>query len=405
MQEKFIKYARLLLEGCLCIKEGQPLIINAPVESYEFIRILTEEACKRGIRDIYLDWYDDVIKHSELKYFGENDICKSKFWDKSIYNEYSEQGGAVLFLISNSNVDMTDIMSDKLMMAGKLSLTSRAKYREMQENNQVSWCIASVATKEWANLIFDNKNNEIDKLWNKIFEICLVDKNDPVKEWANKMKDNQIICEKLDNLKIKEMHYTNSLGTDLRVSLDERAKWCGGSSVINGQELVVNLPTEEVFTTPNKFMTSGIVYTSMPLVHQGVVIKDICLEFKEGKVINYSASVGEEELKNILNMDEEAMMLGEVALVDKNTPICQSGLLFYETLFDENASCHIALGRGFKECLENGHEIADEELEKIGYNKSKNHVDIMIGTDDMQIKAITYEGQELLIFKNGSFVI
>ena len=405
MQENFIKYARLLLEGCLCIKEGQPLIINAPVESYEFIRVLTDEACKSGIRDIYLDWYDDVIKHSELKYFDENDICKSKFWDKGIYNEYSERGGTVLFLISNINVDMTDIKSDKLMTAGKHSLASRAKYREMQENNQVSWCIASVATKEWANLVFGNKNNETDRLWNKIFEICLVDKEDPVKEWVNKMKSNHVMCTKLDKLKIKEMYYTNSLGTNLRVSLDESAKWCGGSSIINGCELIVNLPTEEVFTTPNKFKTSGIVYTSMPLVHQGVVIKDICLEFEEGKVVKYSASSGEGELKNILDIDDESMMLGEVALVDKNTPICQSGLLFYETLFDENASCHLALGRGFKECIENGHEIPDEELEKIGYNKSKNHVDIMIGTDDMQIKVITYEGQEILIFKNGSFVI
>lgn len=405
MQEKFIKYARLLLEGCLCIKEGQPLIINAPVESYEFIRILVNEACKRGVRDIYLDWYDDEIKHSELKYFNEDDICKSKFWDKGIYNEYSEKNGAVLFLISNSNVDMTDITSDKLMTAGKHSLNSRAKYREMQENNQVSWCIASVATKEWANLVFGNNNNETDKLWNKIFEICLINKDDPVREWINKMKDNHVMCNKLDRLKIKEMHYTNSLGTNFRVNLDESAKWCGGSSIINGQELIVNLPTEEVFTTPNKFMTSGVVYTSMPLVHQGVVIKDICLEFKDGKVINYLASEGQDELKNILEIDEEAMMLGEVALVDKNTPICQSGLLFYETLFDENASCHIALGQGFKECLENGHEIADEELEKMGYNKSKNHVDIMIGTDDMQIRAITYDDQEIVIFKNGSFVI
>ena len=219
------------------------------------------------------------------------------------------------------------------------------------------------------------------------------------------MKNNKEVCQKLNNLNIKSLHYENSLGTDLTIGLTNNAIWCGGSSKINGREPIVNMPTEEVFTTPNKFMTNGIVYTSIPLIHSGVMIKDICLEFKDGKVINYKASSGEAELKNIIDTDSESCMLGECALVDKNSKIAESNLLFYETLFDENAACHIALGRGFKECISNSEKLTDEEFENIGYNKSKNHVDMMIGTKDLNITAKTYDNKEILIFKDGSFNI
>ena len=206
-------------------------------------------------------------------------------------------------------------------------------------------------------------------------------------------------------MKIKTLHYQNSLGTDLTIGLSESAIWCNGTSIINGHEPIVNIPTEESFTTPNKFKTNGIVYTSLPLIHSGITINDIRLEFKNGKVINYDASSGKEELKNILEFDSESNMLGECALVDKNTKIALSNVLFYETLFDENASCHIALGNGFKECLYNGENLNKDELEKLGYNKSKNHVDIMIGTKDLNITATTYDNKEILIFKDGSFNI
>ncbi len=219
------------------------------------------------------------------------------------------------------------------------------------------------------------------------------------------MQNNKEMCLKLTNLKIKELHYQNSLGTDLTIGLSKRAIWCGGSSIINGREPIVNIPTEEVFTTPDKTKTNGVVYTSLPLIHAGVKIENIKLEFKDGKVINYDATTGKEELKNIIDTDDESNMLGECALVDKNSKIALSNILFYETLFDENASCHIALGRGFKECLEKGNDLLDKELEEEGYNKSKNHVDIMIGTKDLNITAKTYNNQEITIFKDGSFNI
>ena len=405
MKESYYKYAHLLLERGLYIKKGEPLLINAPIESIDFIRVLTEVACELGVNDIYYDRYDDSLKHTCLTHYDEDAIKNCRFWNKEIHDEYAKKGSAFLFLTSYTPGIMDDIDPVKMKTAADRSIYTRTLYRELQSNNQIDWCIASVATDAWGKLLFPGSSTPKEDLWHLIFNICLINKENPLIAWDNKMKKNKEMCNKLNDLNIKKLHYTNSIGTDLTIELSEHAIWCGGSSIINGREPIVNMPTEEVFTTPNKIKTNGIVYTSMPLIHSGVIIKNICLEFKDGKVVNYSASEGHEELKNIIETDSESNMLGECALVDKNSPIAMSNTLFYETLFDENASCHIALGRGFKECLPNGHKLNDNELEQRGYNKSKNHVDMMIGTKDLNIIATTYDNKEIQIFKDGSFNI
>ena len=405
MEEKFYKYAKLLLTRGLHIKECEPLVINAPIESIDFIRILTEVACTLGVNDIYYDWYDTKLEYTELKYFTEEDIRKSQFWNKFIHDEYAKKNAAFLFLLATTPGLMNDIDGNKMKVANQTSLETRKTYREKQSNNDIDWCIASVSTLDWSRKLFPNSSNPKEELWNTIFDICLINEEDPIAAWDNKMKLNHDMCQKLNDLNIKELHYQNSIGTDLNIESPNHAIWCGASSIIDDRELIVNIPTEEVFTTPNKYKTNGIVYSSLPLIHSGVLIKDICLEFKDGKVINYHASVGEGELKNIIGSDYESCMLGECALVDKNSKIAMTNILFYETLYDENAACHIALGRGFKECLPDGNTLNSDKLEEVGYNKSKNHVDIMIGTKDLNITATTYEGKEILIFKDGSFNI
>ena len=405
METNFYKYAYLLLTKGLCIKENQPLLINAPIDSIDFVRVLTKVACELNIKDIYYDWQDEELKHTTLSYFNEEDIKNSKFWNKEIHDEYAQKDAAFLFLTSSGNNIMNDIDPNKMKIAATHSLHTRSLYREKQSNNEISWCIASVATKRWADLLFEGKQNNKELLWKLIFDICLINEENPCEAWNNKMKENSLICQKLTNLKIKELHYQSSNGTNLKVELAKEAVWCGGSSNIKGNNLIVNIPTEEVFTTPNKYKTNGIVYTSLPLVHSGIIIKDIMLEFKDGKVVNFDAKEGKEELKNIITLDEESSMLGEIALVDKNSKIAMSNVLFYETLYDENASCHIAVGRGFKECLSNGENLTTEYLDEIGYNNSKNHVDMMIGTKDLNITAITYNNEEIKIFKDGSFNI
>ena len=405
MQEKYYKYAHLLLTKGLCINEGQPLLINAPIESIEFIRVLTKVACELNIRDIYYDWQDEELKFIQLSNFNEEEIKQSRFWNKEIHNEYAKKDAAFLHLVSVGNDLMKDIDSNKLKTAATHSLHTREVYRTMQSNNEIDWCIAAVASQEWANLLFPNEKDNLEKLWETLFDICLINEENPGDEWTKKMQENKKMCDKLTNLNIKSLHYQSSNGTNLIIELPENAIWCGGSSIIKGREPIVNMPTEEVFTTPNKFKTNGIVYTTLPLVHSGITIKDIMLEFKDGKIINFDASSGKEELQNIIELDEESSMLGEVALVDVNSKISKTNILFYETLYDENASCHIAVGRGFKECIKDANDMNEEQLEQLGYNKSKNHVDMMMGSKDLNIIAKTYDDKEILIFKDGSFNI
>ena len=405
MKNLYYKYAELLLKKGLCIKKKQPLVVNAPVEAIDFIRVLTEVACKMGIKEIYYDWYDDELKHTMLKYYDAKSIKKSSFWNKKIHDDYAKKDAAFLFLTSSNPSLMEDIDDMKLKVAAKHSLKTRKTYREMQGNNEVSWCIASVATTTWGSLLFPNSETPKEDLWNLIFDICHIKEDKPLDVWSEIMKKNKDLCQKLTKLNIKSLHYTNSLGTDLIIELSRRAIWCGGSSKIKCRTPIVNIPSYEVFTTPNKFKTNGIVYASMPLMNSGVIIEDICLELKDGRVVNYDASNGKAVLKNILETDKESNMLGEVALVDKSSKIAEANTLFYETLFDENAACHIAVGSGFKECYLNCEKLSKNYLEKIGYNKSKNHVDIMIGTKDLNITATTYDGKEIIIFKDGSFNI
>lgn len=405
MQEKYYKYANLLLKKGLCIKKNQPLLIMAPIESIDFVRVLTKVACELSIKDIYYDWYDDELKHIQLSYFDNFSIKQSNFWNKEIHDEYAKKDAAFLFLITSGDNQMSDIDQSKLKIATSHSLKTRKLYREKQSNNQIDWCIAAVATNAWGNLLFPNTKNSTEKLWETIFDICLINTDNPINAWDKKMQENKLMCQKLTNLNIQKLNYKSSNGTDLTIELPKNAIWCGGSSKIKGREPIVNIPTEEVFTTPNKFKTNGIVYCSKPLVHSGIIINNIMLEFIDGKVIDYTATTGQEELENILKFDNESSMLGEVALVDYRSKISNSNILFYETLYDENASCHLALGQGFKECLANSEDMLEKELENIGYNKSKNHVDIMIGTKDLNITAVTYDNKEITIFKNGRFNI
>lgn len=405
MQEKYYKYANLLLKKGLCIKKNQPLLIMAPIESIDFVRVLTKVACELSIKDIYYDWYDDELKHIQLSYFDNFSIKQSNFWNKEIHDEYAKKDAAFLFLITSGDNQMSDIDQSKLKIATSHSLKTRKLYREKQSNNQIDWCIAAVATNAWGNLLFPNTKNSTEKLWETIFDICLINTDNPINAWDKKMQENKLMCQKLTNLNIQKLNYKSSNGTDLTIELPKNAIWCGGSSKIKGREPIVNIPTEEVFTTPNKFKTNGIVYCSKPLVHSGIIINNIMLEFIDGKVIDYTATTGQEELENILKFDNESSMLGEVALVDYRSKISNSNILFYETLYDENASCHLALGQGFKECLANSEDMSEKELENIGYNKSKNHVDIMIGTKDLNITAVTYDNKEITIFKNGRFNI
>ena len=404
MKEKYIKYSNLLLKKCLNIKEKQPLIITAPVESFELIRIVTKQALELGVKDIYYDWYDDEIKHEHLKHLTKQEIEKHSFWNKKIYDEYAKKDAAFLMLVSENPDLMQDIDKDILAHANKITRTSRPLYKEKQSINDVAWCIASVSTKGWAKKVFNNDLNCVEKLWNKIFDICMINEDNPINEWDKKLNKSQERSKKLTELNIKTLHYTNSLGTDLYVGLSNNTIWYGAREFMpSGREIICNMPTEEIFTTPDRLMTNGIVYSSKPLVYNGYIIEDFNIEFKDGKVINYDAKKGKDILKTIIEGDETSSYLGECALVDYDSPISNSNIIFYTTLFDENASCHLALGTGFPNTQENSKEKSKEELIEMGINVSDVHVDFMIGTKDLKIEAETYDNKKIIIFENGNF--
>lgn len=392
------KYAKLLLDKCLSIKENQPLLITAPIECIDFVRIVAKYAMEKGVRDIYYDFTDEILKHDTLKYYDFKDLDNSNFFNKSIYDEYAKKNAAFLMLYSDDPDALADIDSEKIAYSAKLLRTTRPIYKKMQLTYEVSWCIASVVTKNWAKKVLPNSNNPVDDMWDIVLKMTLCDKEDPVEEWNNKILKNNEIVNKLNKLNIKTLHYKNKLGTDFKISFNDNI-WCGASSKNkSGDEIIVNMPTEEVFTTPNKYTANGIVYSSKPLVYNSSLIDGFFIEFKDGKVINYDAKIGKDVLKSIIET-ENGNYLGEVALVDKLSPINQSNILFYETLYDENASCHLALGDGFPECIK-----SDKSFEELGVNESKTHVDFMIGTDDLEIIAET-ENDNIIIMKNGTFTI
>lgn len=406
MNEKFYKYACLLLDKGLNIMSGQPLVITAPIESIEFIRVLSKCCLERGIVDIYYDWFDDELKHQQLSYLSNDDISNSLFFNKKIYDEYAKKDGAFLMLVSEDPDIMSDVDSSKLEHASLISRTSRPIYKKRQSTNDVAWCIASVSTYGWAKKVFNDSSDCVLKLWNMIFSICLVDKDDPIKEWDNKLLVSSKRCEKLTNLNIKTLHYTNSLGTDLYVGLSDKTIWCGaGEYMSNGRRIVANIPTEEIFTSPNRLETHGIVYSSKPLVYNGYIIEDFWIKFKDGKVVDFDAKKGKDVLSSIVYGDDTSCYLGECALVPFDSPISNSGVIFYTTLFDENASCHLALGTGFPNALDGTDGKEKEELISMGLNVSDVHVDFMIGTSDLKIEGVTYDGKNVLIFENGNFSI
>lgn len=246
----------------------------------------------------------------------------------------------------------------------------------------------------------------MDKLWDTFFDICLVNEEDTIDKWDEKIKVSDRICNKLNNLQLTELHYTNNLGTDLTIKLPSNHIWEGTKSTLpNGSEILVNIPSEEVFTSPLKTGTNGIVYSSKPLIYNGKKIDDFYIKFKNGKVIDFKAKEGEEILKSIIYADETSNMLGEVALVNYNSPISKSNIIFYETLYDENASCHLALGSGFKSCIKDGLKMTKAELEETGVNESIIHIDFMIGTSDLNIEGKTRNNEKIKIFEDGNFII
>ena len=402
MENLMRKYVRVLLESCLKVEENQPLFVSFNVERLDFVRIVSEEAYKLGIKDIFFDMSDPYLKHSALKYLEVEELKKLSFWNKEMWNVYARKHAAFLMLASETPGLMKDIEPKKITEMTRFAYETRKEFESYRDKSELAWCIAAVPTKAWADEIFKDKENSVELLWNKIFEICSITEEDPVKIWNEKLSLLKKRADKLNEKNFKTLIYKSSK-IDFKIDLPENHRWGSGcEKLANGKEVLVNFPTEEVFTSPDCRSAEGIVYSSKPLEYQGVILDNFSIEFKNGIVTNFTAEQGEETLKEMINICENSNMLGEVALVPYDSPISNTNMVFLETLYDENAACHLALGDSFPECIkEKG--TKEELFEKYNMNNSDSHVDFMIGTKDLNIKGITHDNKEIDIFINGNF--
>ena len=391
------KYINLLLNKCVDFTSGI-LFITYNKEISNFIDKLCVKAKTLGIKDIYKEEIDPYETHEILKNSTLEEIKNNKYFDSSIWDEYAKKNASFLIIETEYPTLMDDISPEKLGLSAKLRRTSRPLYRKMVEECTLSWCIASYPSVMWAKEIFKEEDS-YNKLLNFIYKVCMVDKDDPIKSWDLHLEKVDKVIKKLNSLEIDSMTYTNSLGTNLTVYLPENYLF----SSAKDSKVIVNMPSYEVFTSPIYNKTEGMVYSTMPLTYNGGLIDEFYLEFKNGKVINYDAKVGKELLKEVITNDTNTCYLGECALEEKTSPIASLNIVSGTTLIDENASCHLALGAGFRECLKDGNNYTDEELLNIGVNVSKGHTDFMIGSNDLNITAKTKSGKTINIFTNGEY--
>ena len=394
------KYIELLLKRCLLVKKDTPLFISYNKITEEFVKKVVDYAHNIGIKDIYLDGKDSYYVHDILKKSTLKEIETNKMFDCSVWDEYAKKDGAFLMLESEIPHLMEDIDPKKTAKATLVKSETKPIYKKKQLNGELAWCIAVVPNIYWAQDLFPESTNPLEDFWQAIANICMFDKGSPIKRWDKLLKNQAKVQKKLNNLKITKLYYQNSLGTDIEVTLPENALWASASS----DKYLVNMPSYEVFTTPDYHYTEGIVYNSKPLIYSGQVIDEFYLKFAKGKVVEAKAEVGNETLQSLLKSDKLSSFLGEVAIVNYNSPISNTNKLFKTTLIDENAACHLALGSGFTECIKDGNKLSEDELDKLGINTSKNHVDFMIGTKDLTIKADTKKGK-LVIMKDGNLII
>ena len=403
MNELQEKYARVILESCLKVENNQPLFISYNVERSDFVKIITKVALELGVKDIYYEFNDPYIKHELLKVLDFEEL--KPYWNKEIWNEYAKKNAAFLMLASETPGLMKDIDSNLLTALTKYSLETRKEFDAMRDKSMLAWCIAAVPTEAWAKELFPNTNNPTVELWDKIFTICSIKEENPILVWNNKIKKLDIRANKLNLYQFKTLKYKSRNGTDFQVDLPKNHIWASGKSTLsNGKEVLVNFPTEEIFTSPDCHSAKGVVYSSKPLSYQGVVIDHFHILFENGKAVAAHAEQGEETLKNMIHICENSDMLGEVSFVPYDSPISNMNQVFLETLYDENAACHIALGDSFPECIQNGPNTEKDILfQEHHLNKCDSHVDFMIGTKDLSIIGITENGKEVTIFQDGNF--
>ncbi len=406
MKKSLIKqYAKLLIKQGVNLQKKQSLIILADVKAYEFAELLAEAAYKAGASDVRIDWSDINISKMGYRYRTKKSLCTVPEWERMKASEDAVNLPARIRLICEDPDAFANVNAEKVSEASIARAKVLKPYRDEMENKH-QWLVCAVPGKAWAKKVFpnDRASTAIEKLWAAILKTVSCDgTQDPIKAWEDKNQSFQAKCEYLNSKNFDYLHYTSRNGTDFKCYLMPRSLWCGGGEyTLSNVYFNPNMPTEEIFTTPLKGKCSGKLVSTMPLSVRGTLIENFEIDFRDGKAVSWKAEKGEEALGKLIETDEGSAMLGELALVPKNSPIAESGLLYYNTLFDENASCHVALGMGYSSCVFGFETMSQKELYELGVNDSVIHVDFMIGADDLSVTGYK-DGIATPVFVNGTW--
>ncbi|WP_414048670.1 aminopeptidase [Macrococcus animalis] len=404
-EEQLKKYAELLVKVGMNVQKNQRVYIRATVDAKDFVHMIVEEAYKAGSSDVKVNYADDRLAQLNFKYRDQSAFESVPQYQIDERMDYAKDYAAQLALISSSPENLKDADPAKVSANMKAYGAGFKEYMKMMQSDQFAWTVAAYPSYEWAKLVFPELDEEMafEKLLDAILESVRMNAEDPVQAWVEHNDNLHTKADYLNKKAYVALHY-KAPGTDLKVGLPKGHIWSGASSTSkDGVSFMANMPTEEVFSVPHKDEVNGTVSSTLPLSYSGNIIDEFTLTFKDGVVVDFDAKVGKDILEGLLNSDEHARRLGEVALVPHDSPISNSKILYYNTLFDENASCHLALGSAYPFCIEGGKEMSDEELAANGLNNSITHEDFMIGSSEMNIMGITSDGQEEPIFVNGNW--
>jgi len=398
------EFAKLIVRCGVNVQKGQEVMIHADLDQPEFVQMVVEEAYKAKAKKVTVEWNYQPLAKIHVRYQNVKTLGNVPEWQKARHQHMVDVLPCVIHLISEDPDGLKGMNMKKMAAARQLSFPILKPYKDQLEGVQ-QWCIAAVPGAAWAKKVFPglSKHQAMEKLWEAILYTSRVD-GDPIKAWATHNANLKERCAYLNSLGIESLHYTADNGTDLTVGMIPEAVFCGGMERSKqGITFNPNIPSEECFISPMKGKAEGIVYSTKPLSYQGQLIDEFWIRFEEGKAVDSGAKQGAQLLKTMLSMDEGAAYLGECALVPQKSPIAESGLLFYNTLFDENASCHLAMGMGYADTIADYHNKTLEECRQLGINDSMIHEDFMIGCDSMNIDATTREGKVVPIFRNGNW--
>lgn len=400
-------YAALIARMGVNVQPGQAVVIRAAAEHAPFAALVAEECYRAGASRVDVDWRDDALRRLDITYQAEDELSRVAEWEEARLKARAAELPANIYLDSDDPDALIGVDQAKWARAQQRRFAVTRPYRDAMEN-KYAWCVAAVAGRAWARRVFPtlDEASAVEALWAAILRCARADGDDPISAWRAHNERLRRRCDWLNSLSLRALIYkSEESGTDLRVGLIPQMRFMGGAEALPGGAVYfnANIPSEEVFTTPMRGAAEGVVYATRPLAYRGALIEDFYLRFENGRVTQAHARKNDDALQLMLGMDEGARMLGECAFVPYSSPIRESGILFYNTLFDENASCHLALGEGYSSCLDGFESYTPESARALGVNDSMIHEDFMIGTRDLSVIGVSADGREIPIFKDGEW--